>query len=222
MISNSERIIKAAPLFIFKWRGLIMAVVAAIILMVARPTVSSWGWGAILALIGEALRSWALGWTGEHTRSQELKANFLVTSGPYRYVRNPLYLGNILTGCGVMLAASGALPFWALGGVWLLGILSLYVVYYSCIISEEAFLADHFGDIFLSYQERTPSLLPRLYSIPSLIREGIGPNPAACEATCGEGESFSWKALRFEYSTWGWLILVWGFLFIRAIGKLPL
>lgn len=213
---------KVASPFIFKWRGLIMAVVTAIILIAARPTVSSCCWGIMLAIFGETLRSWALGWTGEHTRSQELKASFLVTNGPYKYIRNPLYLGNILTGCGVMVASCGSLSLAASLGMWLLGASSLYVVYASCIVSEEAFLALRFGEIFLNYKARTPAILPCWSSIPEFVRSFIRFNSTSNSGTCCEEESFSWKSLRFEYSTWGWLILVWLFLFVRVIGKLPL
>ncbi|MGN0011771.1 MAG: methyltransferase family protein [Candidatus Bruticola sp.] len=210
------------PPFIFKWRGLIMAIVAAIILLVARPTVVSCCCGIVLAILGEVLRSWALGWTGEHTRSQELKASFLVTNGPYKYIRNPLYLGNILTGCGVMTASCGALPLWGCLGIWLLGSLSLYIVYASCIISEEAFLAVRFGNIFFNYKACTPAILPCWRSVPMLVKSFFCSNSAPNNNTCCEEEYFSWKSLRFEYSTWGWLTLVWLFLFVRAIGKLPL
>lgn len=212
---------KMVPPFIFKWRGLIMAVATAVILIVARPTVGSCCWGIVLAILGELLRSWALGWTGEHTRSQELKASFLVTGGPYRYVRNPLYLGNILTGCGVMLASCGSLSWTASLGVWLWGAFSLYVVYASCIVSEEAFLAVRFGEIFFNYKAQTPTILPRWRSLPELIRNFCYADSVS-DCTHSEGNFFSWKSLSFEYSTWGWLVFVWLFLFLRAIDKLPL
>lgn len=216
---NSKKVV---PPFIFKWRGLIMAIVTAAILMAACPTVMSCCCGIALAILGETLRSWALGWTGEHTRSQELKAAFLVTSGPYKYIRNPLYLGNILTGCGVMIASCGALSLGDSLAIWLLGSLSLYIVYASCIISEEDFLAARFGDIFSKYKAHTPVLLPNWRSLPEFVRSFFYSTSVANGDKCCEGESFSWKSLRFEYSTWGWLIFVWLFLFMKAAGKLPL
>ena len=202
--------------FIFKWRGLIMAIITTIILFAARPTLVSCCWGIALVVVGELLRSWALGWTGEHTRSQELKASFLVTGGPYKYIRNPLYLGNILNGCGVMLAACGELSLLGCLLVWLLGSISLYVVYASCIISEEAFLAVRFGEIFFNYRAQTPTILPRLRTIPEFLKSFCCPNsrPEGCSSESG---LFSWQALKFEYSTWGWLVVVWLFLFFRAV-----
>ncbi|MGM9992362.1 MAG: methyltransferase family protein [Candidatus Bruticola sp.] len=201
--------------FIFKWRGLIMAVVTAIILAAAKPTLVTCCWGIGFVLLGELLRSWALGWTGEHTRSQELMASFLVTGGPYKYIRNPLYLGNILNGFGVMVAASGAMSYLGTAALWAFGLLSLYMVYASCIIAEEAFLAMRFGDLFFRYRAVTPTIVPRWGDYLDFISSFF--NFSSCTDVQYEGRGFfSWQSLKFEYSTWGWIIAVWSCLFIKA------
>ncbi|MGM9998227.1 MAG: methyltransferase family protein [Candidatus Bruticola sp.] len=210
----NENCPKIAPPFIFKWRGLIMAAVTAVILVAAKPTLVACCWGACLATLGELLRSWALGWTGEHTRSQELKASFLVTGGPYKYVRNPLYLGNILNGLGVLVAAVGDMPCVGAVALWIFGILSLYIVYASCIISEEAFLAMRFGDIFFRYRAVTPTILPRWGQYLNFISSFFNSSSHTDVKADGEG-FFSWQSLKFEYSTWGWLIAVWSLLLAK-------
>ena len=208
---------EVSPPFIFKWRGLIMAAAAAGVLAAAAPTLNSCAVGFAAVLSGELLRLWALGWTGEHTRSQELKAPQLVTGGPYRFVRNPLYLGNIISALGVLAAAAGAMPAFSVFCMFACGAVVLYLVYASCIISEEAFLAIRFGDIFFDYRAATPAILPRCSD---LVRIFTGQESEAFRlgsASCAEGDpSFRWQALRFETSTLIWLTLVCSFLLCRA------
>ena len=66
------------------------------LVVLSRPTPLSVNVGLVFVAIGEAIRIWAAG----HLH----KTVELVTSGPYRYTRNPLYLGRllILTGLCVM------------------------------------------------------------------------------------------------------------------------
>lgn len=177
--------------FFFRWRGAIIAPLAAVLVILARPTLESFLAGLVLTLVGEGLRLWALGYTGQPTRSQELEAPELVTAGPYSVVRNPLYLGNVLNALGVTIAAigghgpqDGALLF--LGSV-----LALAAVYGACISVEEDFLLESFGEAYRAYQARVPTLVPR--------RLKLSP---------GQG-TFRFPSWRFEFSTFGWLVLVW-------------
>ena len=76
-----------------------------------------------------------------------------MAAGPYRYVRNPLYLGAWLLAVGVsiLMPPSGA-------AVFLVG-LGIFV---SCLISaEERFLALKQGDVYQQYRRSVPCLLPR-------------------------------------------------------------
>ncbi len=74
---------------------LLFAFLAALVWL-SRPTPLSVLVGAPFVLVGEAVRLWA---AGHLFKTQEL-----ITSGPYRYTRNPLYLGRflLLTGVGLM------------------------------------------------------------------------------------------------------------------------
>jgi protein-S-isoprenylcysteine O-methyltransferase Ste14 len=79
----------------------------------------------------------------------------LVTSGPYRWVRHPGYLSNLmcLAGMGLTLSSLVALALTALVVpliVWRMG-------------SEEAMLAAEFGEEYRAYQQRTKRLIPLVY-----------------------------------------------------------
>ena len=78
----------------------------------------------------------------------------LVAHGPYRWVRNPLYIsGNaLLWGTAFVLGSSGLL---ALGFVIAIGF-HLFVVTY-----EEPHLEQRYGDSYREYQTRVPRWLPR-------------------------------------------------------------
>lgn len=164
----------------------------------ARPTAESLFFGALVTLVGEGIRLWSIGYTGEPTRSQDLEAPALVTSGPYSVVRNPLYLGNLLNGMAVALAACGGYqPLQAAGLVTFVAC-SLGVVYGSIIPLEEEFLEERFGEQYRDYCRQVGALLPR-----SLGRRA------------GEGSFSLETALRFERTSLMWLVVVWAVLCLK-------
>jgi protein-S-isoprenylcysteine O-methyltransferase Ste14 len=75
-------------------------VAGALAYWLAAPTVASIAVGALTAVPGEALRVWAAG----HLE----KAREVTTSGPYRFMRHPLYVGSSVMGLGFAIA-SGSL-----------------------------------------------------------------------------------------------------------------
>jgi protein-S-isoprenylcysteine O-methyltransferase Ste14 len=102
----------------------------------ARPTPRSLAWGASIAIIGEALRIWAAG----HLE----KGREVTSSGPYRFVRHPLYAGSILMGVGLAVA-SASLPVTILVAVYLVTLIT------AAVRTEEAFLRARFGDAYDRY-----------------------------------------------------------------------
>ena len=75
-----------------------------------RPTPSSFAWGMVLALLGEAIRIWGVGYTGVTTRNDHVIALRLTTAGTVcAHVRNPLYVGNCMTAFGFFMIACGGL-----------------------------------------------------------------------------------------------------------------
>ncbi len=110
----------------------------------ATPTWISLLVGIAIALLGILVRSVASG----HVE----KNRVLTTTGPYAYVRNPLYLGSIIIGIGFAIAARD---------VWVaIAIILLFVLIYLPVIrSEEVFLRGQFPE-YADYARRVPSLLP--------------------------------------------------------------
>ena len=76
----------------------------------------------------------------------------LVTGGPFRVSRNPIYVGFALIHIGIALAAQS---LWAL----LLLPVVLWVIRTWVILPEEAFLRRRFGDAYAAYQARVPRWL---------------------------------------------------------------
>lgn len=204
-----------------------MALATSVILFWARPSWLSLGIGISLSAAGELLRLWALGWTGEHTRKQSLETPYLTVNGPYRFVRNPLYLGNILTSLGVIAASCGHLSAAASLGVFVFGTAALYFVYASCIISEEAFLAVKFGNIFFDYRASVPMIIPDFKAAAEAMAGLGGSNCEAgdprahfsfkeAEETAPQSEDaeprFRRVNLKFETSSLFWLLLIWSYL----------
>src|SRR5690606_26576030 len=103
--------------------------------------------GFIIAFFGELIRLWGVSWAGSETRTTgTVGGSFLITSGPFGHVRNPLYVGNILmyTGLGVM---SYAVFPW----LQIAGFIFFIIQYYYIIKEEEAYLRKTFEGEFEKY-----------------------------------------------------------------------
>ncbi len=118
---------------------------AAFYIWRAKPNWLSICVGLVVASLGLALRALASG----HVK----KNRELTMTGPYSYVRNPLYLGSIILAIGFAIAAR---DIWV--GVVLIVI--IFLVYLPVIRGEEAYLREHFT-AYTDYTGRVPSLLPR-------------------------------------------------------------
>lgn len=137
----------------FKCRGLFWGVFAAGILIFPGDfEIVRFVIGLALVLGGQALRFWAAGYIPKY-RTEVIGAPVLVTWGPYKWVRNPLYAGNAIMGLG-----------WSLmvGWGWVIAFVIAFMLLYSMIIipAEEEFLADKFGAEYAEFKKRVPQLIP--------------------------------------------------------------
>jgi protein-S-isoprenylcysteine O-methyltransferase Ste14 len=147
---------------VFKNRGLLLSLPAAALAIFGRPSARSVALGLPLAIAGELVRCWAVGYSGATTRNDAVIAPKLVTGGPYGYVRNPLYIGNFATAAGFAIAFTGknspAVRSALVGG----SLAAMAAVYAIIVPHEEAFLRSKFGEEFERYCERVPRLIPKL------------------------------------------------------------
>jgi len=118
-------------------------------IFLAKPNYYSLLSGLGFYLLGMLLRAWSSG----HLK----KEVELTTSGPYRYTRNPLYLGNILMGLGVVAAARS----W-----WVLIVIALYflVFYPAIILREREKMCELYPEQYQDFSTQVPLLLPTLKS----------------------------------------------------------
>lgn len=119
---------------------------AILFFWLARPTWLSIAIGAVISLIGVAIRAAA---SGHITKNAAL-----TTTGPYAYTRNPLYLGSIVIAAGFAVASRS---WWVVLAMAVLFI----AIYIPVIRSEEEFLRAKFPE-FDEYARRVPRLIPRL------------------------------------------------------------
>ena len=131
--------------------------VAGVALWLARPSWNVLGWGASIAFAGESLRVWAAG----HLR----KGQEVTRSGPYRYVRHPLYVGSFGIGVGFAVAAGHPL-------VAVLVVAYLAVTLYAAIRLEEATLREAFGTEFDLYSRGAGTQSARRFSIDQMVTNG--------------------------------------------------
>ncbi|HXE32268.1 MAG TPA: isoprenylcysteine carboxylmethyltransferase family protein [Terriglobales bacterium] len=111
--------------------------------------------GVVLIWLGIGLRWWAIRTLGRFFRTSVIiqGEHRMVTSGPYRWIRNPSYTGATLTMAGVGLAMLNWLSFAAL-------LASILIAYARRITVEQRALADHFGQPYRDYIARTWALIP--------------------------------------------------------------
>lgn len=150
--------------FLFKNRGAALALPALALAVFGRPSAFSVTLGLPLAIAGELLRIWAVGYSGVTTRSDTVTAAELITAGPYAYVRNPLYLGNFVTATGFAIAFTGANSLVERTAL-ISGCLGFMAAVYATIIPhEEKYLRVTFGEAFVRYCDSVPALVPQLES----------------------------------------------------------
>jgi protein-S-isoprenylcysteine O-methyltransferase Ste14 len=117
----------------------------------------------VFGCAGAATRVWGAAYLGSSiVHSGAMHGNAVMAGGPYRFVRNPLYLGTWMfsLGISILMPPSGAIFFLAANAIF----------YLRLILGEEAWLAQRLGEPYQEYRRLVPRFVPRLISSPARSR----------------------------------------------------
>jgi protein-S-isoprenylcysteine O-methyltransferase Ste14 len=115
---------------------------------------------AVMALAGVVFRVWGTAYLGPGTVSNmNMRAGRVMADGPYRFVRNPLYIGLwcMVAAMTFLMPVTGAAVSIALITIFLIRL----------TLGEEAFLKKQLGDSYAAYLHAVPRFIPRLRGAPA-------------------------------------------------------
>ena len=151
MAADSERGVKFAVPPPLLYLGVIVAGVAIdlVVPLPVAPMAVALAAGAVLAALGLAIFGWAvltMRAAGESPEPNE-PTRRIVDGGPYRFSRNPIYVGMTLVAAGVALLVNSG---WGLA----LLVPALAMMHYGVITREERYLDARLGDDYRAYRRR--------------------------------------------------------------------
>lgn len=115
---------------------------------------------ALFAAAAASFRVWGSAYLGPSTVSNfNMLAGNVLVEGPYRYVRNPLYVG---LWCMVM-ALAFLMP--VSGALFAMVLITIFAI--RLTLGEEAFLTRQLGQPYLAYLQAVPRFIPRLRGAPA-------------------------------------------------------
>ncbi len=161
---------------VFNYRSYTPLPFLLVMVIFAKPTLTSLAGGFAIILLGEAIRFWGVSIAGSETRTTgTVGGTYLITNGPFAFVRNPLYVGNMLLYIGVGVMSMALFP-------WLLIVATIwFYIQYTLIVSkEEEYLAERFGAEYEHYRKNVPRFFPR----PTAY---VAPNPPPKQVRASEG-----------------------------------
>lgn len=145
--------------FLFPIRG-IPGIVFLVVLLVpfgpmAGETIPNWVLGIAALIFGEGMRVLSRRYIGRSSSTRTAKVSHLVTGGPYRFVRNPIYIGNlaILTGFGAMAGLWWTVAFF---------VPFCFVMYYFIASFESRIVVTNYPEEGGAYVASVPAWFPKL------------------------------------------------------------
>ncbi len=111
--------------------------------------------GISLTIAGFALRAWSTGYAGIATRTtkDDNPPEKLITGGPFRYSRNPIYLGNQFMFAGVLITLGHGIKS-------ILFSIPAFLFYSMIVRYEESLLSQRFRQTYSEYKSNTPRWIP--------------------------------------------------------------
>ncbi len=154
---------------------------------------------AVIAAKAVVLRVWGTAWLGTATVTHsQMKGGSVLADGPYRFVRNPLYLGS----WGMFAAMAFLMP--PTGALFAMLLLAAFLL--RLILGEEAFLTRQLGQPYQDYLRAVPRLIPRLRIKPGPGIQPTGRKPQWLRAIVSEinaiGVFITMAFLSWSYDNW--------------------
>ena len=157
--------------------------------------------GVVLTTLGALVRTWGAAYLGAGVvHHGGMVSSTVVAAGPYRFVRNPLYLGTVLHTLGLCLLMPPT------GAVF--AVVATVVLQLRLIGAEEPFLRHELGESYATYCARVPRLLPALWPKMGMLWPKIAETAAVkahwftgvvCELYFwGTALSFAWLGWRYN------------------------
>ena len=131
------------------WLELPGAVASAHWLSLENATLVVTAIALLCAIKGTIFRVWGTAYLGTAiVHDSSMHGTGVVAAGPYRYTRNPLYMGTLIFSIAVsiLMPPTGAIFF----------LIAQAIFYFRLILGEEAYLAARQGEPYLAYKQRVP------------------------------------------------------------------
>ena len=129
---------------VYRWRVRAASIGLILAIIFARPDLTSFLTGLGICFLGLLIRTWSTG----HLRKEKK----LAISGPYKYTRNPLYLGNFVIGISVAFASRS----WCVLGYFA----AYFLLFYPLVIKREMKrMKELFPAFFLYEKIGTPPVI---------------------------------------------------------------
>jgi protein-S-isoprenylcysteine O-methyltransferase Ste14 len=165
--------------------------IAVLVLQIGEvtPSIALIAGGVALTFLGELLRLWAVHHIGVISRTRSDRLGPLIAAGPFAFVRNPLYLGNIALWAGFALTARL---------VWLAPVIIalLGLEYHAIVRWEERLLEARLGDGYREYAARVPRWIPAF--IREIRHEPAGTGLPSASSASSAVNPFSWRDTLFS------------------------
>ena len=138
-----------------RWRVPLGFLCAGAVFYLAQPTVRSLAIGGAIAMAGEVVRIWAAGHLD--------KGREVTQSGPYRFMRHPLYAGSAIVAAGMAVASARV-------GVALIIGAYMAIVVGSAVRHEEENMRTRFGHEYDAYLQSPVTGIQRAFSLARAMR----------------------------------------------------
>jgi protein-S-isoprenylcysteine O-methyltransferase Ste14 len=145
-----------------RWGIVLVTIGFALVWMYVRPSGMQKSWASLIASMILGPLSVALVWAAAHRLGKQWRYvaavsedHELIQTGPYRWVRHPIYLSML----GMLMATGAAWTWWPM---WVAGVIVFITGTEIRVLAEDRLLEERFQDSFRAYRARVPAYIPFL------------------------------------------------------------